>query len=43
MVAGLAIWKGWDPNARANDSDWVLTPIQRGGSVRTFFKHIEAG
>ena len=43
MVAGHAIWKGSDPNARANDSDWVLTPIQRGGSVRTFFKHIEAG
>ena len=43
MVAGHAIWKGSDPEARGNDSEWVLTPIQRGGSVNTFFKHIEAG
>lgn len=43
MVAGHAIWKGSDPELRGNDSEWVLTPIQRGGSVKTFYKHIEAG
>lgn len=43
MVAGHAIWKGSDPENRANDSEWVLTPVQKGGSVKTFYKHIEAG
>lgn len=43
MVAGHAIWKGADPEKREEDDEWVLTPIQKGGSVRTFYKHIEAG
>jgi hypothetical protein len=43
MVAGHAIWKGADPELRSNDSEWVLTPIQKGGSVNTFYKHIQTG
>lgn len=26
---------------RENDENWVLEPYQRGGSVKTFWKHIE--
>jgi len=43
MVAGHAIWKGSDPESRTNDTEWILTPVQKGGSVKTFYKHIEAG
>lgn len=32
-----------DAGNRENDEDWVLQPIQKGGSVKTFYKHIERG
>ncbi|KAJ9103338.1 hypothetical protein QFC19_004436 [Naganishia cerealis] len=43
MVAGHAIWKGTDASKREDDVDWVLQPIQKGGSVKTFYKHIDRG
>ncbi|KAJ9115070.1 hypothetical protein QFC22_005398 [Naganishia vaughanmartiniae] len=43
MVAGHAIWKGTDATKREDDDDWVLQPIQQGGSVKTFYKHISRG
>lgn len=43
IVAGHAIWKGNDPSRITDDSSWVLENYQKGGSVRTFVKHIEAG
>lgn len=43
LVAGHAIWKGGQADRRDDDDNWVLTPIQKGGSVKTFYKHIEAG
>lgn len=43
MVAGHAIWIGSDPLQRQNDDDWILSPIQKGGSVETFYRHIATG
>ncbi|KAJ9115212.1 hypothetical protein QFC20_001079 [Naganishia adeliensis] len=43
MVAGHAVWTGTDAGNREDDEDWVLQPIQKGGSVKTFYKHIERG
>lgn len=43
VVAGHAIWTGFDASRYDDDSDWILTPFQKGGSVTTFFKHIQAG
>lgn len=43
IVAGHAIWNGNDPNTVLNDSTWFLEDYQRGGSVKTFLKHIETG
>ena len=43
IVAGHAIWNGNDPNTVLNDSSWFLEDYQRGGSVKTFLKHIETG
>jgi len=43
LVACHAIWTGRDGNVAGADEDWVLEPMQRGGSVRTFIKHIQEG
>lgn len=43
IVAGHAIWKGDDPALIMNDTSWLLEDYQRGGSVKTFVKHIEEG
>lgn len=43
IVAGHAIWTGSDPSNRDQDDDWILAPYQRGGSVKTFWKHIARG
>lgn len=43
MVPGHAIWTGSDPSKVAEDGEWVLEPMQRGGSVRTFLRHLEEG
>lgn len=43
LVAGHAIWAGCDVNGRDNDQNWILEDYQRGGSVRTFYKHIQRG
>ena len=40
MVPGHAIWTGNDPNLVEEDDQWILEPMQRGGSVKTFVKHI---
>lgn len=32
-----------DASHREHDDDWILQPIQKGGSVNTFFKHISTG
>ncbi len=34
---------GTDFEGRASDDNWVLEEYQRGGSVKTFWKHIERG
>lgn len=41
MVPGHAIWLGNDPGRIMNDEEWILEPMQKGGSVKTFVKHIE--
>ncbi|WVQ84027.1 hypothetical protein IAT38_006172 [Cryptococcus sp. DSM 104549] len=43
MVPGHAIWLGHDASMAGEDDDWVLEPMQRGGSVKTYVKHIERG
>jgi hypothetical protein len=43
MVPGHAIWTGRDPARVLQDESWVLQPMQKGGSVKTFLKHIEEG
>jgi len=43
MVPGHAIWVGHDADKVEEDSEWVLENMQKGGSVRTFMKHIEMG
>ena len=43
MVPGHAIWLGLDPEKVREDEGWVLEPMQRGGSVRTFVSHVEMG
>jgi len=40
MVPGHAVWLGHDAELAEEDDDWVLEPMQRGGSVRTYVKHI---
>ncbi|WVF70088.1 hypothetical protein IAT40_004875 [Kwoniella sp. CBS 6097] len=43
MVPGHAIWTGHDVDKIREDDDWVLEAMQRGGSVKTYVKHIEKG
>lgn len=43
MVPGHAIWTGHDANKVEEDSEWVLQDMQKGGSVRTFLRHLEMG
>ncbi|KAG8970918.1 hypothetical protein FRC05_011686 [Tulasnella sp. 425] len=44
VVAGHAVWTGSDPNARLDESNWILEDRQRGGgNVAAFFRHIEEG
>jgi hypothetical protein len=43
MVPGHAIWVGHDPSRVEMDEEWVLEPMQRGGSVKTYLKHIRQG
>ncbi|PWN43720.1 hypothetical protein IE81DRAFT_322129 [Ceraceosorus guamensis] len=43
IVTGHAVWAGCDFSGRENDENWVLESWQRGGSTRTFWKHIEKG
>ena len=43
IVTGHAIWAGCDVKGKDRDENWVLEDYQKGGSVKTFFKHIEKG
>ncbi|WVR04413.1 hypothetical protein IAU60_001415 [Kwoniella sp. DSM 27419] len=43
MVPGHAIWLGHDAASARENDDWILEPMQKGGSVRTYIKHIEKG
>ncbi|ADV21719.1 cytoplasmic protein [Cryptococcus gattii E566] len=43
MVPGHAIWLGHDANRAGEDDGWILEPMQKGGSVKTYVKHIERG
>jgi len=43
MVPGHAIWVGHDSDKVEEDGEWVLENMQKGGSVRTFLKHLEMG
>lgn len=41
MVPGHAIWIGHDPDRIEEDDQWVLENMQKGGSVKTYIKHIK--
>lgn len=44
VVPGHAIWKGVDPGKRAQDSEWILKPYQKGtGKTQVFWEHIALG
>lgn len=43
QVPGHAIWTGCDATHATQDTDWILEPMQRGGSVKTYLKHIIKG
>ncbi|WRT65039.1 uncharacterized protein IL334_001981 [Kwoniella shivajii] len=43
MVPGHAIWLGHDPTKATQNDDWILEPMQKSGSVKTYIKHIERG
>ncbi|GAA5867819.1 hypothetical protein JCM3774_005867 [Rhodotorula dairenensis] len=43
MVPGHAVWSGSDASLASRDRDWILEPMQKGGSVRTYLKHIVKG
>ena len=43
MVPGHAIWTGHDASMANEDEDWILETMQKGGSVKTFIRHIEEG
>lgn len=43
IVAGHAVWAGSRFQDRENDENWVLEEYQRGGSIKTYWKHIERG
>ncbi|WVW78758.1 hypothetical protein I302_100719 [Kwoniella bestiolae CBS 10118] len=43
MVPGHAIWLGHDADKVNENDDWILEPMQKGGSVRTYVKHIQRG
>lgn len=43
VVPGHAIWMGSAFEGRFTDDNWVLEDYQKGGSVRTFWKHIQRG
>lgn len=43
MVPGHAIWVGHDPALVGQDEEWILENMQKGGSVRTYVKHIREG
>lgn len=43
QVPGHAVWSGSDASLASRDRDWILEPMQKGGSVRTYLKHIVKG
>lgn len=43
IVVGHAVWAGCDFDGRTKDENWILEDFQQGGSVKTFWKHIEKG
>ena len=43
QVPGHAIWTGCDASEATTDLDWILEPMQRGGSVKTFIQHVTKG
>lgn len=44
VVPGHAVWKGVDPEKRAQDSEWILEPYQKGsGRTQVFWEHILTG
>ncbi len=43
MVPGHAIWIGQDPHNAEDDDEWILENMQKGGSVKTYIKHIKEG
>ena len=40
LVPGHAIWIGCEATEATRDADWILEPMQKGGSVKTFISHI---
>lgn len=42
LVPGHAVWTGYEAREASHDDQWVLETMQRGGSVNTYIRHIEA-
>jgi len=43
LVVGHAVWAGCEFSGKGDDANWILESYQRGGSVKTYWKHIERG
>ncbi|ORX34380.1 hypothetical protein BD324DRAFT_583273 [Kockovaella imperatae] len=43
LVPGHALWIGHDAVSVEDDEDWILEPIQKGGSVKTYIQHVREG
>ncbi|KAK0532346.1 hypothetical protein OC835_003367 [Tilletia horrida] len=43
LVVGHAVWAGCEFSGKDQDANWILESYQRGGSVRTYWNHIERG
>ena len=43
LVPGHALWIGTDPEKVEEDDQWILEAMQKGGSVKTYIKHIREG
>ncbi|KAK0566629.1 hypothetical protein OC861_003152 [Tilletia horrida] len=43
LVVGHAVWAGTEFSGKDNDANWILEHYQLGGSVRTYWKHIQRG
>ncbi|CAD6885378.1 unnamed protein product [Tilletia laevis] len=43
LVVGHAVWAGCEFSGKDSDANWILEQYQRGGSAKTYWKHIQRG